>query len=135
MTWREARRLLDRRVIAAVLVGLALLLGYQVYAYQQQHRNAAAVITARVAARKADRATVVIKRLTKVQCANTRLFYDLFNALAEDSGPHFGSPPGRIVPGARERLIDKLYEAERAQAPTLHKQGCHVTVPPRRATP
>lgn len=119
----RARLLLDRRVVAVVVVGLAMLVGYQVYVQRQT--------------KKVDQTAAVVKhlapkvaRLTKVQCANTRLFYDLFNALAEDSSPHFGSPPdGPIIPGARRRLIEKLYASERATVKPLRKQGCRIDVP------
>jgi hypothetical protein len=125
MTWyRLARRLaVNRRVIAAVLVGLALIISYQAWAWHQTER-------ATVAIKKANRTAVAVKRLTKVQCANTRLFYDVINALAEDSSPAFGSPPTGIQPGAREALIHRLYESERRQAPALARQGCVVRVPP-----
>lgn len=113
---------------AAALVALGADAGYQVYAARIAHRNAAAVVTSKRNAAK-------IGRLTKAQCGTTQLFYDLFNALAEDSSPHFGSPPGRIVPGARVRLIEQLYNAERQSAAPLRKQGCQIRVPPRPAVP
>jgi hypothetical protein len=124
MKWAELKRLADRRVVAAVIVGLAVLIGYQVWVQRQTHRTATAV---KVAKRADAKATT----LTKVQCANTRLFYRLFNALAEDSSPAFGSPPdGPIVPGARARLIGQLYAAERVASAPLRRQGCTIKVPP-----
>lgn len=123
VAWAEVKRLADRRVVAAVLVGLAVLFGYQVWAWRQTGRTAVAVKVAKRADRKAT-------TLTKVQCANTQLFYRLFNALAEDSSPAFGSPPGGpIEPGARARLIGQLYAAERQASAPLRRQGCKIKVP------
>jgi hypothetical protein len=34
----EMRRLLDRRVVVPILIGLALIVGYQVYAYRQSRK-------------------------------------------------------------------------------------------------
>lgn len=128
----DLKRLADRRVIAGVLIGLALLAGYQVWAYRQSGRNAKAVKVAKQADRKATRAVTTTKGLSKAACGNARLFYRLFNALVEDTTPAFGSPPdGPPIPGAREKLIGELYAAERRAAAPLRKQGCTIKVPTR----
>lgn len=122
--WIErARLLLDRRVVAVVLVGLAVLVGYQVYAQRQAHKvDHTAAVVKQIAPR--------VIRLTRVQCTNSQLFYDFFNALAEDSSPRFGSPPdGPIIPGARRKMIERLYDAERVVVKPLRKQGCRIAVP------
>jgi hypothetical protein len=116
----DSRPWLRRRatLVAAVAVSLALGAdaGYQVYAARVSHRNAVAVVK--------------VNRLTKAQCSTTRLFYDLFNALVADTTPHFGSPPdGPPTPGARSRLIARLYVAERLAAAPLRAQGCKLDVP------
>lgn len=113
---------------AAALLALGADAGYQVYAARIQHRNAVAVT-------QTQRNAAKITRLTKAQCANTQLLYDFFNALAEDSSPHFGSPPGRVVPGARQRLIGKLYSSERLASAPLRRQGCAIKVPARAISP
>jgi aminopeptidase-like protein len=105
---------------ALILTGLGLLLamsgGYNIYAARISHRND--VVASKVA------------RLTAAQCGETQFLYDFLNALAADTGPHFGSPSdGPPVPGARTKLIGKLHGIERATAPGLRHQGCRVSVP------
>lgn len=112
-------------IIAATLAILALSLdaGYQVYASRIAGQNAATAAAVEKIAPK-------VTTLTKVQCANTRLFYEVFNALVEDSSPSFGSPrDGPPSPGARRRLIDRLYASEREAAKPLRAQGCKVSTP------
>jgi hypothetical protein len=128
-TWRarlrrRARaRIADKRVWALVAVGLAILIGYQVYVARLVHRNAQTAAAVKHLKPK-------VARLSRVACANTRLYYELLNALAQDTTQSFGSPPdGEVVPGARAQLIHRLYAAERAQLPALRKQGCKITVP------
>jgi hypothetical protein len=126
---RTRARITDKRVWVLVAVGLAILTGYQVYALRLVHRNAHTAEQVRVLRPK-------VARLTKVQCANTRLYYELLNALAQDSTSSFGSPPdGKPIPGARHRLIERLYAAERSQLPILRRQGCKVSLPPLAEVP
>jgi hypothetical protein len=109
---------LDRRVLAAVLVAVLCIGGYQVYAQRQ--------------AGKVAKVTTTVEHMTDAQCSTARLFYAVFNALVEDSTPRFGSPPdGPIIPGARLALIQRLYNSERATIPGLRRQGCKVPMPPR----
>lgn len=116
----------DGLVIGAIaLVAFAMLAGYNVYAARVSHRNAVAVTQVKKLAPK-------VTRLTKGQCGQTRFLYAFLNALAEDSSPAFGSPPdGPPIPGARDRLIGRLYDVERASLPRLKAQGCKVPAPPR----
>lgn len=117
----------DRRVIATVLVGLAILVGYQVYAYRQTHRNAHAVVVAKKALTTARKSASGLKRLSKSQCGSTVLLYDLLNALMDDTSPRFGSPPdGPVIPGARAKLIGQVHAAEQASFKALRKQGCKI---------
>lgn len=114
----------DGLVIGSIaLVAFAMLAGYQVYAARISHRNADAVTQVKKLAPR-------VTRLTKGQCGQTRFLYAFLNALAEDSSPQFGSPHGAPVPGARARLIGRLYAAERASLPRLKAQGCVITAPP-----
>jgi hypothetical protein len=111
--WRRHDSLL---IGVALVVLLAALTGYNVWAAGVAHRNAATATK--------------VERLSAGACANQKLFYSVFNALVEDTSPHFGSPPaGPIIPGAREKLIGRLYDAERAAAPALRRQGCKVATP------
>lgn len=110
----------DRRVLVIVAVGLAVLIGYQVYAYRQQHRVAVAVSTSKSTATK-------LRRLTAAQCGQTVLLYTLLNALMDDSSPHFGSPAGRAaIPGRRAKLIAQVRAAEKASTAELRRQGCRI---------
>lgn len=114
----------DSLIIAALVVALGMLGGYNLWAARVSNRNAATAV-------KANRTAATVGKLTKGQCGQTRFLYGFLNALAEDSSPSFGSPPdGPIVPGARARLIGQLYAAERASLPRLAQQGCRVTAPP-----
>lgn len=120
-------RIVDRRVITIVLLGLALLTGYQVYAYRASHRNAHAGVVAKTAAKTSQKNATKLRQLTKAQCAQTGLLYTLLNALMDDSSPRFGSPPdGPIVPGARAKLIQQVHTAEGASNSALREQGCHI---------
>ena len=104
---------LDRRLVAVVLIGLAFLVGFQVYAYRQQHRNADVAET--------------VETLSKGQCDQTILLYQLLNALMDDTSPRFGSPAdGPIIPGARAALIQSVHNAENASLAGLRQQGCDV---------
>jgi hypothetical protein len=106
----------DTLLIGAVLVVLlACLAGYNVWVARVTHRN-------EVTATK-------VERLTKSQCGETQFLYDFLNALADDTGPGFGSPAGRVIPGARAKLIGRLHDAERASVPRLKAQGCTVRTP------
>lgn len=108
---------------AAALLALGIDAGYQVYAARISHQNAVAVAQTKKNAAK-------LTRLTKAQCGSQRLFFDVFNALVEDSSPRFGSPSdGPPIPGARAKLIGRLYAAERLAASPLRKQGCKIAVP------
>lgn len=110
-------------VAIAALVTLGIDAGYQVYAARISHQNAAAVATTKRNAAK-------IARLSKAQCSQTQLLFDVFNALAADSSPRFGSPPdGPILPGARAALIGRLTVSERATAKALAPQGCRIATP------
>lgn len=116
-----------KRVIAIVLVGLAVLTAYQVYAYRTSHRNAHAVVVAKKAQTTAAKNAAKLRRLTKAQCGSTQLLYTLLNALMDDSSPGFGSPAGGpIVPGARDALIHRVHAAEAASYTALRKQGCRI---------
>lgn len=120
MRLRAWLALFDRRVLAAVIVLLAVLVGYQVYAYRQQHRVASAVTTSKRTAAK-------LKKLTAAQCGQTVLLYTLLNALMDDSSPHFGSPVGApTIPGARTKLIAQVLSVERVSTAALRKQGCKI---------
>lgn len=111
---------MDKRVIAVVLIGLALLVGYQVYAYQQQHRVAKATQIATKAAAK-------VKKISKAQCGQTVAFYTLINQLLDDTSPHFASPAdGPIIPGARNEAITRIHNLEQSSYAALRKQGCHI---------
>lgn len=113
-TWLRRHVVLVVAIVAVLALGADV--GYQVYAARIQHRNA-------VVATK-------VERLSASACSSTQFLYDILNALVDDSSPHFGSPPdGPIVPGARVKLIGRLYSAERGTVPRLRKQGCKVTVP------
>lgn len=113
----------DRRLIAGILVGLAILVGYQVYAYRQQHRVAHVV---QVAAKTAAK----VQKLSKAQCGQTVLLYTLLNALMEDTSPRFGSPPdGPVIAGARAQLIQEVRTAEENSYKALRKQGCRINTP------
>lgn len=107
----------DTLAIAAVLVlVLAGVAGYNLWAARIAHRND-------VVARQ-------VQHLTKAACAQTRLFYDVFNALVIDSSPAFGSPPdGPPIAGHRAKLIGRLFDAERAAAAPLRSQGCNIATP------
>lgn len=112
--WRRHEGLLIGLAVCVLLAGLA---GYNLWLAGVTKRN--------------DATATKVSRLTAGQCAQTRLLYALLNALAADTSPAFGSPPGRPpVPGARARLIGQLYAAERASTERLAAQGCHVTAPP-----
>lgn len=102
----------------AIIAVLALLadVGYQIYAARLQHRNATTATK--------------VARLSKAQCGSDAFIFAFFNALALDTSPGFGSPQGGpITPGARARLINELYAAERAAAGPLRSQGCRIIVP------
>lgn len=120
MPWKFIRRNHDKLGLA-VLVGLVLLLaGYQVYAWQVQHRNARVAVVATSTAAK-------VQKLSQGQCNQTVLLYQLLNALMEDTSPAFGSPPdGPPVRGARQTLINRVHSAERTSIQALEKQGCHI---------
>lgn len=121
----------DLLIIAGLAIALAMVVGYNVWASQVSARNARTAAVARQADRKATRTATKVNRLSSGQCATTKLFYRLFNALAEDTSPSFGSPEGGPpIPGARDRLIGELYEAERASIKPLAAQGCKVPAPP-----
>lgn len=121
--WSWWRRHADHLVIAGLVVAMAMITGYNVWAKRVTDRNNHTAAVAQSTAKK-------VTRLTAGQCASTRFTFDLFNALAEDSSLHFGSPrDGPIVPGARDGLLRKLYVAERKAAAPLRKQGCRIDVP------
>lgn len=119
-------------VVAAACMALALGIdgGYQVYAARISHRNADAVATSKRNAAKLAATVRKVSKLSKAQCSQTQLLFDVFNALAEDASPRFGSPPdGPIQPGARRALIGRLTVSERATAKALKGQGCRITTP------
>lgn len=117
-----ARRHAMLLVACAALGALAIDGGYQIYAARIAHRNAVAVTLTHKTAAK-------VNRIAPAVCAQTRLLFTVFNALVEDTGPSFGSPPdGPIVPGARAKLIGRLSAYEAATSATLRKQGCKVDV-------
>lgn len=110
-TW--VRRRAGWLLAAAALLALGLDAGYQVYAARISSRNEATASK--------------VAQMSTAACGSTKLLYVIFNALAEDASPRFGSPPdGPIVPGARARLIGQLHASERASVPQLQRQGCDV---------
>lgn len=119
-------------IVAALCMALALGIdgGYQIYAARISSRNARAAETTKRNAKTIAATAEKVTKLSKAACAQTQLLFDVFNALAVDSSPRFGSPPdGPILPGARTALIGRLTVSERTTAKALKGQGCRITTP------
>lgn len=110
----------DRRVLLLVVLGLALLAGYQVWAQGQSQKVSVAV-------KQSNQNTVKLARLTSAQCAQTLAFYTLINQLLDDSSPHFASPVGGpIIPGARSDAIARVRDLEEQSYAQMRTQGCKI---------